>query len=412
MENKNTLFDEIPTDWELTELKDVGDFQYGYTTSAKKDKTDVKFLRITDIENDGTINWNKVPYCSVNQDVFKKYELSEGDIVFARLGATSGKTGFIGQNSLKSIFASYLIRLKVHEDINSKLIFYMAQSSIYWSQVLRQREGQLKKGMNANMLSHIKIPLPKEISEQKKIANILSTMDQAIHKSDEIIAKTELLKKGLMQELLTNGVGHDDFENSSIGKIPVDWNVITLGDVDYVTLIMGQSPPSSTYNKEGQGLPFLQGKAEFGDIYPEPILYCSEPQKIAEKNDLLLSVRAPVGEINLAAGKYCIGRGLAAIRPKNDKLNHIFLYNYIKMSARRFELLSTGSTFKAIRKKEIEKFSIPLPPITEQEKIAQILTSIDEKFHLNVKRKEKLEIIKKGLMNDLLTGRKRVQVTN
>ncbi|CEL23999.1 restriction endonuclease subunit S [Methanobacterium formicicum] len=202
-EFKDTVIGPLPVNWELLELKDVGNFQYGFTASAQEHDTGVRFLRITDIAEDGTIKWNKVPYCSVNPNIFKKYELSFGDIVFARLGATSGKAGFIEQNDLKSIFASYLIRLKVHEDINSKLIFYMVQSSIYWSQVLRQREGQLKKGMNANMLSHIKIPLPVDISEQQKIAEILSNIDEFRLKEVKRKLKLQKIKKGLMNDLLT-----------------------------------------------------------------------------------------------------------------------------------------------------------------------------------------------------------------
>jgi hypothetical protein len=95
-------------------------------------------------------------------------------------------------------------------------------------------------------------------------------------------------------------------------------------------------------------------------VYPAPILSCSQPIKIAEKNDILLSVRAPVGDINITPFKSCIGRGFAAIRPKGDKLNYLFLFYYIKFGSRKFESLSMGSTFKAIRKEEVVKFQIPL----------------------------------------------------
>jgi len=120
-----------------------------------------------------------------------------------------------------------------------------------------------------------------------------------------------------------------EFKETPIGKIPTDWNVQELGDESIADIIAGQSPPSSTYNKENRGLPFLQGKMEFGEMFPSPTTYCLEPIKIAKKNDVLLSVRAPVGDVNIAPSECCIGRGLAAIRAKVDKLNHLFLFYYL-----------------------------------------------------------------------------------
>lgn len=203
VEFKNSPIGKIPLEWKILGLNSIGDFQYGYTTSAEEMDTGTKFLRITDIEKDGSINWEKVPYCHIDQEEFKKYELIPGDILFARIGATSGKTGFIDENKLKSVFASYLIRLKTKENFSSKFIFYYTQSPFYWSQVLRQREGQLKKGMNANMLSLLKVALPEDISEQEEIAEILSKIDEL--KFNEIKRKQKLqnIKKGLMNDLLT-----------------------------------------------------------------------------------------------------------------------------------------------------------------------------------------------------------------
>ena len=111
------------------------------------------------------------------------------------------------------------------------------------------------------------------------------------------------------------------YKMTEIGEIPEDWKVAKLGDDKVSELIMGQSPPSSFYNNDGDGMPFLQGNADFGDIYPNPNTYCTKPLKIAESGDILMSVRAPVGELNMSAFKSIIGRGLAAIRCK-DKITH------------------------------------------------------------------------------------------
>ena len=124
------------------------------------------------------------------------------------------------------------------------------------------------------------------------------------------------------------------------------WPTKKLGGV--ADIIMGQSPPSSSYNERGEGLPFFQGKAEFGEIYPPPVKYCSAPSRIAEANDVLMSVRAPVGNINLAKEKSCVGRGLGALRAKNNILNQMFLFYFMKKNESNWSRLSTGSTFSAI----------------------------------------------------------------
>jgi len=196
-----------------------------------------------------------------------------------------------------------------------------------------------------------------------------------------------------------------NFKETPIGEVPRDWEVVRLGDgeKEIAEIIMGQSPPSFTYNEAGEGLPFLQGKAEFGEIFPSPVMYCSQPIKTAEPNDVLISVRAPVGDVNIAPFTCCIGRGLAAIRPSKDKLSHLFLFYYLKQNAKRFENISAGSTFKAITKRDIENFLIPLPPLPEQRAIAEVLSTIDEAIQKTEEVIAKVQRLKKGLMQELLT---------
>ena len=145
---------------------------------------------------------------------------------------------------------------------------------------------------------------------------------------------------------------------------------------DCCTIIAGQSPESKYYNSNGDGLPFFQGKADFGELYPSIRVYCSQPTKIAEKDDILLSVRAPVGPTNLAPCKVCIGRGLTAIRP-----SEVLLTRYVLLFFRYFEAQlaskGTGTTFKAITQDVVKNLEIPIPPLPEQERI---ITRIDELF--------------------------------
>ncbi len=160
--------------------------------------------------------------------------------------------------------------------------------------------------------------------------------------------------------------------------LPRGWS---LTDVENAfDVILGQSPPSSTYNVEGLGLPFFQGKAEFGDFYPIVQKWCSEPGKVAEKEDVLISVRAPVGPTNVANQKCAIGRGLAAIRPLGGTPSLFVLY-----LLRAFETViagkGTGTTFQAITGDKLRQTSIPFPPLPEQHrivaKIEELLTRLD-----------------------------------
>lgn len=147
---------------------------------------------------------------------------------------------------------------------------------------------------------------------------------------------------------------------------------LTLTDV--ADLIMGQSPPSSTYNEMGNGLPFLQGKAEFGRISPNPIKYCSSPNKRAPSNSILMSVRAPVGDVNMADQEYAIGRGLASIVPKKYDLWYLYFYLYSQKG--RLDALASGTTFKSINKTVLSTFPIPECYPENQRAIGIVLCAI------------------------------------
>jgi len=141
---------------------------------------------------------------------------------------------------------------------------------------------------------------------------------------------------------------------------------------------MGQSPPSETYNQEGEGLPFFQGKSDFEELYPSPRVWCTAPLKIATEGDILISVRAPVGPTNLANIRCCIGRGLAALRVGNE-LESYWLLFYLRSIEELLATSGTGSTFNAITKKELVALPIPLPPLKEQRRIVAHLEEVEEK---------------------------------
>jgi len=192
----------------------------------------------------------------------------------------------------------------------------------------------------------------------------------------------------------------DNFKETEIGPIPVDWEVVRLGDV--ASLTMGQSPPSSTYNTDGEGFPFLQGKAEFGETYPTPVKWCSQPKKIGDRGSVLISVRAPVGDVNVARDNYCIGRGLAAING-SESLDNWFLFYLLIFAKRRLEDRGTGSTFKSINKGVLQNFSLSLPPLPEQRRIAHVLSTIQRAIAAQGDLIAAAREVKRSLMQRLFT---------
>ena len=146
---------------------------------------------------------------------------------------------------------------------------------------------------------------------------------------------------------------------------------------EYCTLNMGQSPDSKTYNTQGKGLPFYQGNADFGETHPITRVWCSAPVKVAEDGDILISVRAPIGAMNMAVERCCIGRGLAALTPIRNKCSKQFLYYALQSKVDSLIAQGTGSTFKAISKKVLEATCIPAYSTIEQEQIAETIGRVD-----------------------------------
>jgi type I restriction enzyme S subunit len=188
---KKTEIGEIPEDWEVVRLGDkIERPQYGITASAIEEDTGIKLLRITDIQEE-KVDWNSVPFCKCTKDETEKYQLKDGDIVIARIGATTGKSYFV-KNAPKSVFGSYLIRIRAKNSLDPVYLSYYFQTDIYWFQLNLAKGGKLKGGINIPLIENLKIPLP-PLPEQQEIAEILQTIDQKI--------EIEKKKKELYEEL-------------------------------------------------------------------------------------------------------------------------------------------------------------------------------------------------------------------
>lgn len=258
---RETEIGTIAPDWEVVPLSEVAEKpQYGLTAKAAK-SGNVQFLRITDITSRG-VNWSTVPFCSASKKKIDPCRLKSGDIVFARIGATTGKSYLIADPP-EAVFASYLIRVRAGERLDPGFLMQYFQSSGYWTQVNANKHASLKLGINGSILNKLLLPLPR-LPEQKKIAHILATVQRAIEEQERIIQTTTELKKALMHKLFTEGLRNEPQKQTEVGLIPKSWEVVEIGDVFKFT--SGKIKPKDTSREPTaeQTIPVYGGNGVLG----------------------------------------------------------------------------------------------------------------------------------------------------
>ncbi len=397
---KKTEIGILPEDWRVVRLGDLGKIITGSTPSKKIEdfwkNGDIEFIKPPDLNDSEIKTYSEL----VSRHAKNLRIVPKGSVLVSCIGKI-GKTGF----AIKEVAFNQQINAIVPNKaiIDSKFLFFSIQTQK--EQLISLQSNTIMPIINKSKFSMLLIPLP-PLQEQKKIAKILDKIRQAIELQDKEIETWKKMKKAVMAKVFREGLHGEELKDTEIGKVPRSWEVVRLGKVCHV--VMGQSPPSSTYNFRGEGFPFFQGKAEFGDIYPKIEKYTTHPLKMAKKGDILISVRAPVGDVNLAPTICAIGRGLAAITPKKE-IYAIYLFYLLKFYKNRIEARGTGSTFKTIRKSNLENLLISLPPIQEQKEIAHVLSTIDKKIEIEKRRKEILEKLFKTMLQLLMTGKLRVK---
>ena len=198
--------------WFTSTLGQYTNSQYGYTESATQEPIGPKFLRITDIQ-DGTVDWDKVPYCNISEDDLEKYLIRSGDIVIARTGATTGKSYLIADD-IKAVFASYLIRLTMKQTgLIATYLYYFMQSPSYWHQITEFSAGIAQPGVNAKKLKRVELPIP-PVEEQREIVFILDKLfrkeQQAQSAAKAVLSQIDTMKKAILARAFCGGLGTND----------------------------------------------------------------------------------------------------------------------------------------------------------------------------------------------------------
>ncbi len=434
-EFKQTEIGKIPKEWEVVRLGEVVSvLRNGLTTKQNKEKIGYPVTRIETI-SDETIDQSKFGYLTrVSEKEIKEYGLVKDDILFSHINSLAhiGKTAIYRGIPRTLLHGMNLLLLRPNKQKVNPVFFLMLLRFLRMKKIFANmsKKAVNQASINQTELKKLKLPLP-PLPEQQKIAEILSTMDEAIEKVDSAIARTERLKKGLMQELLNGSlrVGESmslrvrelgEFKDTEIGRIPKEWEVVRLKEV--VDLL--RNGLVTKQNKDEKGIPVTRIETISDErIDTQKIGYIEKisEEEISEyklqKGDILFShinSLAHIGKTAIYDGEPSLllhGMNLLLLRPQRTTIEPFYLLYLLKYYRAKaiFRHMSKKAVNQAsINQTELGRLRIPFPPLPEQQKIAEILSTVDKRLELLREKKEKLERIKKGLMNDLLTGKKRV----
>ena len=415
----------IPSEWKICKIREV-------VSNKKNAIVDGPFgsqMKVSEFVNEGIpvielLNIKNDKFYPqfrrfISEEKFKQLQRSMvegGDIIISKTG-TLGMIAMVPKYIKKAIITSRLAKISLDPLKIDLLYGYYALIFLrlhnYWENV---GSGSTMKVLTINKIANAPIPLP-PLPEQKKIAEILRTVDEAIDKVEEAIERTERLKKGLMQELLTKGIGHREFKDTDIGRMPKEWEVVRLGEIGRV--VTGTTPSTK---KMDYWIPPEVVWVTPADLSKVMFSVSDSERKVSKKalkecnlnilpeGSVIMSTRAPVGYIALVRTSLVFNQGCKGLILNEQRVRGEFLVYYLRTMVKKLQSLSGGSTFKELSKDSLEKVSLPLPPLHEQKQITEILMTVDNKLELLREKKKTLEQLKKGLMNDLLTGRRRVKV--
>jgi type I restriction enzyme S subunit len=419
------MADVLPVGWESKRLDDFGNFKNGLNKSKEDFGFGTKFVNIGDAYSN-TLNTLKLSRVNINEKETEQYRLKYGDIIFVRSSVKPSGVGYptlFIEDKEPIVYSGFMIRFRTKSTaINWKFLLFSFRSELFRNELLKVSTISANTNINQVELGKLKVTLP-PLPEQKKIASILSSIDEVIEKTTAQVAKLKDLKTSLMQELLTRGIGHSEFKDSPVGRIPVEWEVLPLGDI-VIDKGLQTGPFGSQLHAHEYveyGIPVVMPKdMKNQSINTDTIARITDKKakKLdkhkVEEGDILFSRRGDIGRCVLVhkenIGWLC-GTGCLRVR-LGKKINPTFFASYLTLT-NVIEWLNNnavGQTMLNLNTSILSELPVILPPIKEQITIANTFFSIDKKITTTNQKLSALNHTKKALMQDLLTGKKRVIV--
>ena len=415
---RDTPLGKFPEDWKIVRLEDIVKEVDLRAKDVKK--SDIKRLPVLSLTKDfGLIPQEQRFHKRIAKGDTSNYKVvKEGWLVYNPFVIWEGAICVLKDSEIGLVSPVYLV-WKPIANLDYRFLDYMLTTKRLLNTYLKFATGavQRRRSLKKKDFLKISVPLP-PYQEQIAITHVLSTVDEAIQKTDEIIEKIRRLKKGLMRELLTKGIGHNEFkEDTEIGRVPKEWKIVKLGSV----LELCQYGLSIKMSDRGKYPIVRMDEIKNGYVTPKitkrvNLDYETFRNFKLEKGDILFNRTNSyeiVGKtgIFLLDGDYVFASYLIRLRVKRNMIDPHFLTFYLIFSHSKLRRLATRGVQQAnINAASLKRFKIPLPPLNEQKEIVKILTTLDKRLEVERKRKEKLERIKKALMDLLLTGKIRIKV--
>jgi type I restriction enzyme S subunit len=409
---KNTPIGKIPVDWEVVRLRNIASKFYNGGTPDTKNKSywDGNIPWITGADFEG----QKVKY-------IRRYITEEGVKNSATNVVPKGNLLIVTRTGVGKL-AIAPFDIAISQDITGVILDSEKALTefIYWylefnaSKLKLMIQGTSINGLLREDLETISFLLPPH-PEQKKIAEILTTLDEGIEKTTQIIEKIKETKKGLMQQLLTRGIGHKKFKKTEIGEIPEEWEVVRLKDITQ-KFYNGGTPDTKIKDYWDGNIPWITG-ADFENQKVSQIRRYityegvkNSATNVIPKGNLLVVTRTGVGKLAIALFDIAISQDITGVILDSKKALPEYIYWYIDYNSNRLRSIIQGTSINGLLREDLESFPVSLPRIDEQKQIAEILSSVDREIEKESNHKEQLELLKKGLMQVLLTGKIRVSV--
>lgn len=387
----------IMSEWKVSELCQIIGGGTPKTSVPEYWNGDICWLSVKDFSGDRRYVYEsekKITELGLNNSSTKL--LQKDDIIISARG-TVGEMAMI---PFPMAFNQSCFGLRGNEKVDKTFLFYLLKTKI--KTLKKQANGAVFDTINISTFNNIVCTIP-SLETQKKIANFLSEIDDKIENNRKICANLEAQAQALFKHWFIDFAPFKDgkFVESELGMIPEGWRVGKLGEIADIT--MGQSPSGSSYNEEGNGSIFYQGRSEFGFRFPSIRLFTTEPKKYAEPLSTLLSVRAPVGDINVATVECCIGRGLASIKSKYN--HHSFIYYLLMSMKRTFDVYNgEGTVFGCINKDTLNGISIVVPPVSVVKAFNDIVGELDCMILESHNENLRLIMLRDTLLPKLMSG--------